>query len=65
LDSAPDIVSNGHFQCATAQIASDSLAGAWGFMQWDTCWLPTVALFAMTFLMYVALLIALKRRDPV
>src|SRR6185295_8295917 len=31
LDSAPHFVSSGHFHCATAQMASDTLPGAWGF----------------------------------
>jgi hypothetical protein len=65
LTSAPDFVQNGHFQCAIAQVASDSLNGAWGFTEWDTLWLPSAILFGMTFAMLVVLLIALKRRDPV
>ena len=50
---------------AIAQVASDSLAGAWGFVEWDTLWLPAAVLSATTVLMLVALLVALKRRDPV
>lgn len=65
LTSAPDFVHNGRFSCATAQVASDTLNGAWGFAEWDTPWLPSVVLFAMTFAMVVVLLVALKRRDPV
>ena len=65
LTSAPDFVLNGKFQCATAQIASDQLAGAWAFTEWDTYWMPAAVLSAMTFAIMVVLLILLKRRDPV
>ncbi len=65
LTSPPDFIFAGKFQCATAQIASDSLNGAWGFTEWSTMWLPAAALFAMTFAMLAILLIVLKRRDPV
>ena len=65
LSSAPDFVQNGKFQCAIAQVASDSLNGAWGFTEWDTLWLPSAVLFGMTLAMFVILLVALKRRDPV
>ena len=53
------------FQCAIAQVASDSLVGAWGFTEWDTLWMPAAVLFGTTFGMFVILLIALKRQDPV
>jgi hypothetical protein len=65
LTSAPDFIFAGKFQCATAQVASDSLNGAWGFTEWSTMWLPAAALFAMTFAMLAILLVVLKRRDPV
>jgi ABC-type multidrug transport system ATPase subunit/pSer/pThr/pTyr-binding forkhead associated (FHA) protein len=65
LSSAPDFLQAGHFQCAIAQVASDTLNGAWGFTEWNTMWLPAVALFGMTFGMLGILLVALKRRDPV
>ncbi len=65
LTSAPDFVIAGRFQCAIAQIASDSLSGAWGFTEWSTLWMPGVMLFGMTLALMVVLLIALKRRDPV
>jgi len=65
LTSLPDFVQNGKFQCAIAQVASDSLNGAWGFTEWNTLWLPAAVLFGMTLLMIVVLLVALKRRDPV
>jgi hypothetical protein len=65
LTSLPDFVVAGKFQCAIAQVASDSLNGAWGFGEYATLWLPSAVLFGMTFAMIVMLLIALKRRDPV
>ena len=65
LTSVPDFIQGGRFQCAVAQIASDSLIGAWGFPEWSTLWLPSAVLFGMTFVMMIVLLIGLKRRDPV
>jgi ABC-type multidrug transport system ATPase subunit/pSer/pThr/pTyr-binding forkhead associated (FHA) protein len=65
LSSLPDFIHGGVFQCAIAQVASTSLAGAWGFSEWDTLWLPTAVLFGTTFGMFVILLVALKRQDPV
>jgi hypothetical protein len=65
LSSFPDFIQNGKFQCAVAQVASDTLTGAWGFTEWDQLWVPSAALFSMTALMLIVLLIALKRRDPV
>jgi ABC transport system ATP-binding/permease protein len=65
LTSPPDFIVAGHFQCAIAQVASDSLNGAWGFSEFATLWLPTAILLAMTFAMIAMLLVALKRRDPV
>jgi ABC transport system ATP-binding/permease protein len=65
LTSLPDFVDHGKFQCAIAQVASDTINGAWGFTEWDQVWLPSAVLSAMTFAMLVVLLIALKRRDPV
>jgi len=65
LTSLPDFIQNGKFQCAVAQVASDTLTGAWGFIEWDQLWMPSAALFATTLLMLIVLLIALKRRDPV
>ena len=65
LTSVPDFIQAGRFQCAIAQVASDSLIGAWGFSEWSTLWLPSAVLFGMTFAMGIVLLIGLKRRDPV
>jgi ABC-type multidrug transport system ATPase subunit/pSer/pThr/pTyr-binding forkhead associated (FHA) protein len=65
LSSAPDFLTAGKFQCAVAQMASDSIAGAWGFTEWSVPWMPATMLFASTIGMFMVLLVALKRRDPV
>jgi hypothetical protein len=65
LNSPPDFLKNGHFDCATAQMASDTIAGAWGFIEWDQPAAPLGFLYGMTLFMMIALLILLKRRDPV
>ncbi|MBV9946385.1 MAG: FHA domain-containing protein [Myxococcales bacterium] len=65
LSSLPDFIQAGRFQCAIAQVASDALSGAWGFVEWSTPWLPSAVLSAMTGALLVVLLVALKRRDPV
>jgi ABC-type transport system involved in multi-copper enzyme maturation permease subunit len=65
LNSPPDYVLSGHFQCAIAQMGSDVLKGAWGFTLYDQVYLPIVMLLGMTVLMLGLLLILLKRRDPV
>jgi hypothetical protein len=60
-----NFINHGKFDCATAQIQSDKLSGAWGFTQWDMVWLPWAVLFGMTFVMLLVLLALLRRRDPV
>ena len=55
----------GHFQCATAQVASETLAGAWGFSYYASSYLPLAILYGITFLMALVLLALLRRRDPV
>jgi len=65
LNSLADFVTGGKFYCATAQIGSDSLAGAWGFIEWNQPWVPLAVLYAMTALMLTTLLVLLKGRDPV
>jgi hypothetical protein len=65
LTSPPDFVKAGHFDCATAQMASDTISGAWGFIEYDQPWVPMAVLYGMTFAMLLILLVALKRRDPV
>ncbi|MDF2695237.1 MAG: ABC-type multidrug transport system, ATPase component, partial [Labilithrix sp.] len=65
LNSPPDYVFGGHFQCAIAQMGSETLKGAWGFSAYAQLWLPVAVLLGMTVVMLCALLVLLKRRDPV
>ena len=63
--SATDYVIHGEFQCATAQLASDSLNGAWGFTSYETMWLPYAVLAVMSVVVLVFILVLLKRRDRI
>ena len=65
LNSPPDFVNGGKFQCAIAQMASDTIAGGWGFIEWDQFYIPVAALLGMTLIMMLFLTVLLKRRDPV
>ncbi len=65
MNSPSDYVFDGRFHCATAQISSDTIPGAWGFTQWDMPWVPFAVLYGMTFFMLAILFVLLKRRDPV
>ncbi len=65
VSSAADFVRNGRFHCATAQIESGTLSGAWGFVEWNEPWIPLAVLYGMTACMLLVLLVILKRRDPV
>jgi hypothetical protein len=63
--SAPDFIFDGNFHCATAQMASDSLNGAWSFTSYEDFWIPYAALAAMTFAALVMVMMILKRRDRI
>lgn len=65
VSSAADFVEAGRFKCATAQIAADNFNGAWGFADYDQVWLPFAVMGGMTVVTLVALILILKRRDPV
>jgi hypothetical protein len=65
LNVADDFVKNGRFRCATAQIASDTFNGAWGFVDFEYTWLPFAVLGGMMVLTLIVMLAVLKRRDPV
>ncbi len=65
MNSSADFIKDGKFNCAMAQMQSDTIAGAWGFTEWYQVWLPPVVLLGMSFLMLMILLVLLKRRDPV
>ena len=47
LSNASDFVQGGRFHCATAQIESSTLPGAWGFVEWNQPGVPLVVLAAM------------------
>lgn len=65
LTSPADFVEAGRFKCATAQIASDTFNGAWGFTNYDQVWLPLAVMALMTMITLTLLLVILQRRDPV
>ena len=64
VTSSGNFVTQGKFECATAQIAGDNFNGAWGFTNYNDFWMPFVILGGMTIASLIALLIILKRRDP-
>jgi ABC-type multidrug transport system ATPase subunit/pSer/pThr/pTyr-binding forkhead associated (FHA) protein len=63
--SANDFIAHGKFQCATAQLASDGLNGAWAFTTYETVFIPYVVLSAMTLVILVFIMAILRRRDQV
>jgi ABC transport system ATP-binding/permease protein len=65
INSPEDFVSGGRFSCATAQLASETLNGAWGFSGYDKVALTFGVLGGMTFVVFLLVLLLLKRRDPV
>jgi ABC-type multidrug transport system ATPase subunit/pSer/pThr/pTyr-binding forkhead associated (FHA) protein len=65
LNSIPDFIKDGHFQCAVAQIQASTLPGAWGFENWEFTGYPWAVLYVLTLVMLLALFALLKRRDPV
>ena len=64
-NSPGDFIEAGKFKCAIAQVASDNLAGGWGFTTYDVPWIPFAVLGGSAFTILVLLMIILKRRDPV
>jgi ABC-type multidrug transport system ATPase subunit/pSer/pThr/pTyr-binding forkhead associated (FHA) protein len=65
LNSIDNFITAGKFRCAEAQIASDSLNGAWGFVNYENAWLPIVVLGVMMIVVLSAILVVLKRRDRI
>jgi hypothetical protein len=63
--STTDFIQSGKFECATAQLASDQLTGAWSFVTYETFWVPYAVLGGMCFALMILILMILKRRDPV
>lgn len=65
-DSSPvHFIDRGQFECATAQMASDSLPGAWGFAGYEDFWRPYAVLGSVTAFVLLLVMVTLKRRDPV
>ncbi|MCU0682100.1 MAG: FHA domain-containing protein [Polyangiaceae bacterium] len=65
LNSPEDFVSGGRFSCATAQLASETLTGAWGFSNYDKAVITFAVLGGTSLLVFLLVLLLLKRRDPV
>jgi hypothetical protein len=63
--SLADFVIAGKFKCAEAQMASTDFNGAWGFANYTQTYLPPAVLTLMMLASLVAILIILKRRDPI
>ncbi len=64
-NSPDDFIEAGKFKCSIAQVASDSLAGGWGFTTYDSPWIPFAFLGGTALGLMIVLMIILKRRDPV
>ncbi len=60
-----DFIEAGKFKCSIAQVASDNLAGAWGFTTYDRPWMPFAVLGGTALGILAIVMIILKRRDPV
>jgi ABC-type multidrug transport system ATPase subunit/pSer/pThr/pTyr-binding forkhead associated (FHA) protein len=65
LNSLENFISGGKFYCSEAQIASDSLNGAWGFTHYELAWLPIAVLGAMMLSVLALTLVILRRRDSI
>jgi hypothetical protein len=65
VNSLENFVSQGHFHCAEAQIASRDFTGAWGFSDYEVYWLPPAVLAGMMFATLIMILVILKRRDSI
>jgi ABC-type multidrug transport system ATPase subunit/pSer/pThr/pTyr-binding forkhead associated (FHA) protein len=65
LGNLENFITGGKFYCAEAQIASDSLNGAWGFTHFELAWLPIAVLGAMMVVVLALTLVILKRRDSI
>jgi hypothetical protein len=65
LNSLDNFITAGKFHCAPAQIASDSLNGAWGFTAFETTLLPIFVLGTMLVGVLATILLVLRRRDSI
>ncbi len=55
----------GKFHCAEAQIASADFNGAWGFVDYQSFWVPPAILTGIMLATLVFILVILKRRDAI
>jgi hypothetical protein len=65
LNDVTNFISAGKFRCAEAQIASDGLNGAWGFVDFQLAWLPPAVLGTMMLGVLLVILMILRHRDRV
>jgi ABC-type multidrug transport system ATPase subunit/pSer/pThr/pTyr-binding forkhead associated (FHA) protein len=65
LNDVTNFIAGGKFRCAEAQIASDSLNGAWGFVDYQLTWLPPAVLASMMVAVLLVILLILRQRDRV
>jgi hypothetical protein len=63
--SATDFITDGRFDCATAQLASEDLNGAWAFVSYETIWIPYAVLAGSSVGLIIIMCVILRRRDPV
>ena len=64
-NSPGDFIEAGKFKCSIAQVASDTIAGGWGFTTYDSPWIPFAVMGGTAVGLLVVVMIILKRRDPV
>lgn len=63
VDSPPDFISGGTFQCAIAQMQSTRFTGAWGFgSSYEARFWPPVVLLAMTVALLTFVVMMLQRQ---
>lgn len=65
LSSSADFIKSGKFECAMAQVASDSINGAWSFTTHDQAYLPYSILGGTALVIFAAILVTLRKRDQV
>ncbi len=64
-NSPGDFIEAGKFKCSIAQVASDTIAGGWGFTTYDSPWIPFAVMGGTAVSLLAVVMIILKRRDPV
>jgi ABC-type multidrug transport system ATPase subunit/predicted component of type VI protein secretion system len=63
--SSADFIKGGKFECAMAQVASDSINGAWSFTSYEQTYLPYAVLTGTALIVFAGILVLLRRRDQV